>query len=414
MDRSLTLINAQIQFLDTRLALLHIPLHLYPHFIQPILQLLALVGIDEPDEDGIPRRPWAFYYPFANISVTTIECSIVCPRHLVTELFSPILCSLSPTAQSQVSISRDDFVVIAVGGEGTEAGQRVLDLTAPLALAGISIFFITSYYSDFVLVPLKARTTVITALESQGFAFSPQPNGHSQMTNISSPLHGHHHKKTSSSSTPSSNSGPNPFFQKSSPTTPPASTIEEWQSRTFALLRRTAIHPVLDTTLRLASAAAHRADHATQARLMHHITSCLITSPPPRFLSLTFSDTDSLSLTLDRDLLRRFPGSYEMGFKGSGDGYANGGGIGGSGAEVLLLSDEVTVPISLDLRDLPEESTGIVCGVAGRLLERMGGGGRRGVNISYLSTVRAGNVLVGEEEVEEALEALREIEGGAC
>ncbi|KAF4556541.1 Hypothetical protein D9617_1g084190 [Elsinoe fawcettii] len=426
MDRSLTLINAQIQFLDTRLALIHIPLKLYPHFTQPILQLLALVGIDEPDEDGIPRRPWAFYYPFANISVTTIECSIVCPRHLITELFTPILCSLSHAAQSEISISRDDYVVIAVGGEGTEAGQRVLDLTAPLALAGISIFFITSYYSDFVLVPQKSRTAVVTALESQGFAFEPQPNGHSQMTNISSPLHAHHHKSSPAHHHSHSSSSTNGFdFFSShpngkSPTTPPATTIKEWQTRTFALLKRSSIHPVLDTTLRLVSAAAHRADKNTQARLTHYITSCLISSPPPRFLSLTLSDTESLSLTLDRDLLRIFPGDPGLGF----------GGALGAGGEVLLLSDEVTVPITLDLRGLPDESTGIVCGVAGRLLEGMYDGERKGYlnghggegqgrwdrgvgmgfNMSYLSTAKAGNVIVREDEVGEALEALREIE----
>ncbi|PSK36655.1 hypothetical protein B9Z65_1838 [Elsinoe australis] len=444
MDRSLTLINAQIQFLNTRLALIHIPLKLYPHFIQPILQLLALVGVDEEDEDGIPRRPWAFYYPFANISVTTIECSIVCPRHLITELFTPILCSLSSSAQSQISISRDDYVVIAVGGEGTEAGQRVLDLTAPLALAGISIFFITSYYSDFVLVPQKSRSTVVTALESQGFAFEPQPNGHSQMTNISSPLHFHHHHHHhhngskphtpspnhhhhSSSSASGSISGQFDFFSpsSSSPTTPPATSIAEWQTRTFALLKKSNIHPVLDTSLRLASAAAHRADRNTQARLTHYVTSCLIGAPPPRFLSLTLSDSDSLSLTLDRELLGQFPGGT------------------GGGGEVLLLSDEVMVPISLDLRGLPDESTGIVCGVAGRLLERMYSAERKGYldrmggvngkvngvngvnranarwegsvgkgfNMSYLSTAKAGNVIVREDEVDDALEALREIEG---
>lgn len=55
----------------------------------------------------------------------------------MTEWFEPILERLDKNASKQVSISRDDFVVIQVGGEGMEAGQRVLDLTAPLALAGM-------------------------------------------------------------------------------------------------------------------------------------------------------------------------------------------------------------------------------------------------------------------------------------
>ena len=33
------------------------------------------------------------------------------------------------------------------------------------------IFFITSYWSDFILVPLKSRAVVIHALEDRGFLF---------------------------------------------------------------------------------------------------------------------------------------------------------------------------------------------------------------------------------------------------
>ena len=39
------------------------------------------------------------------------------------------------------TISSEDFVVISVRGEGLEAGQRVLEVTSPLALAGMSVFF---------------------------------------------------------------------------------------------------------------------------------------------------------------------------------------------------------------------------------------------------------------------------------
>ncbi|KAF2153387.1 hypothetical protein K461DRAFT_286118 [Myriangium duriaei CBS 260.36] len=405
MDRSLTLINAQIQFLDVRLALIHIPLPLYPHFIQPILKLLALVGVNEDDDDGIPRRPWSYVYPFTNISITTIECSIVCPRHLVQELFVPILSGLSTFARSQVSISKDDFVVIQVGGSGTEAGQRVLDLTAPLALAGISIFFITTYYSDYVLVPQKSRHAVVSALEEQGFAFEHRPNGYAQMTNISSPMSYHHqnqqYQPQNSPSHGRQNSSASGFeFNLSTPGTPPPATIDEWQTKTFATLKRNNIIPVLDTTLTLVSAGGHRSDRATQARLTYYITVSLLSVPPPRFLSLTLTDTDSMSITLDRQLLSLFPNN---------------------GADILLFSDEITTPIVLDLRNLPDESAGIVCGVAGRLLDRMCESDRKmgrsdslGFNMSYLSTAKAGNVIVRVDEVDEALEALKEIESAGA
>lgn len=113
-------------------------LEAYPHFIQPILQLL----FHNPHVDGdvvvrAPSRPWAFWDPFVNVSIVANECSIVCPRQQAESLFLPIINGLSSDLQKHVSISNEDFSAIVIGGEGLEAGQRVLDLTSPLALAGM-------------------------------------------------------------------------------------------------------------------------------------------------------------------------------------------------------------------------------------------------------------------------------------
>lgn len=72
-----------------------------------------------------------------NISITPVECSIVCSRTLASELFVPVLNVLDPQARSTVNITTEDFVVMQVDGEGLDAGQRVLELTSPLALAGM-------------------------------------------------------------------------------------------------------------------------------------------------------------------------------------------------------------------------------------------------------------------------------------
>ena len=138
LSGSTTLLNAQISFLDTHVALIHIPIAAYTYFIQPISQLLLHNNV--LDEDGEPtelHRPWTFWHPFVNVSITPNECSIVCPRDQAEELFAPVIAGLSTTIQKSVSISKDDYSVIVIGGEGLEAGQRVLDLTSPLALAGM-------------------------------------------------------------------------------------------------------------------------------------------------------------------------------------------------------------------------------------------------------------------------------------
>jgi hypothetical protein len=86
---------------------------------------------------------------------------------------------------------------------------------------------------------------------------------------------------------------------------------------------------------------------------------------------------------------------------------------GSSAVQNVLLGskDDILIPIVLDLRPLPIESTGIVCGVAGRLVGGTKLGLDNAVEMSYLSTAKSGTVTVSEAELERALNALREGQG---
>jgi hypothetical protein len=79
----------------------------------------------------------------------------------------------------------------------------------------------------------------------------------------------------------------------------------------------------------------------------------------PRFLSLTLAALDpAASLLLEKRLLPRFA------LRSSSHGnYEDGSGL------LLGSKEDYLIPITLDLRDLPLEASGIVCGVAGRLAE---------------------------------------------
>ena len=145
-----TIVEAQ----EHRLALVHIPLELYPYFLKPILQVLfdevspienedADAGVsaddgpileeDEEEEEeytATPEQP-----AFLNISITPVECSIMCPRKLAEQYFAPLIARFAPS--ELLSITQDDFIAMQVYGEGLEAGQRVLELTSPLAMAGM-------------------------------------------------------------------------------------------------------------------------------------------------------------------------------------------------------------------------------------------------------------------------------------
>jgi hypothetical protein len=130
-----------ITFKDTQLALIHIPLDLYRNFLQSILQLILPNATRNSLENGSgavqSSKGWPCEHPFVNISITPVECSIVCSRTLARELFVPVLNLLSSQSRDSVSITNEDFVVMQVDGEGLDAGQRVLELTSPLALAGM-------------------------------------------------------------------------------------------------------------------------------------------------------------------------------------------------------------------------------------------------------------------------------------
>lgn len=77
---------------------------------------------------------------FLNLSITPVECSVMCPRQLANKYFAPLVerfVSTNSSSRSRLSISQDDFIAMQVYGEGLEAGQRVLELTSPLAMAGM-------------------------------------------------------------------------------------------------------------------------------------------------------------------------------------------------------------------------------------------------------------------------------------
>ena len=125
-------------FQEGRFALIHIPLEYYPFFLQPIQRLLF--GEDH-DEDAF-KIPWPDRHNFLNVSITPVECSIVCSRDLAQRFFQPLTDRFMDLLGSAdqvdlVQISPEDFDVIQVDGQSLDAGQRVLELTSPLALAGM-------------------------------------------------------------------------------------------------------------------------------------------------------------------------------------------------------------------------------------------------------------------------------------
>lgn len=131
---------------ENHLALVHIPVDVYPFFVQPILQLLfhELPPMDGSRTEGDDMLPCEMPRPaFLNFSLTPVGCSVIGPRKLVNLLFQPVVEKFnqtkSPTA-APVTISEEEFVAMQVYGSGLGACQRVVDLTSPLAKAGLCVY----------------------------------------------------------------------------------------------------------------------------------------------------------------------------------------------------------------------------------------------------------------------------------
>lgn len=143
MTDSLSLVTAQISFLDPQLSLIHIPTSLYSLFIQPIFQLL----FSDSHDVAAVKIPWTNRHDFLNITITSVEVSIICAKRLADLYFLPILrqyehCLGNPSDKSSeaddiLETAAEDYIVIQVDGQGLDAGQRVLELTSPLAMAGM-------------------------------------------------------------------------------------------------------------------------------------------------------------------------------------------------------------------------------------------------------------------------------------
>jgi len=428
MADSMNLISAQISFLEPHLALVHIPIELYTFCLQPILQLLF--GEDH-DEDAA-KISWTNRHDFLNVSITPVECSIICSRHLADRFVRPVAQTLNQLyganskvakSRTEVQISSEDYIAIQVDGQGLDAGQRVLELTSPLAMAGISIFFITTYFSDYILVPFRSHKTVTKALQQRGFVFSQSADAFVSQLSPSSPTVPQGVRPISSPT----------FYENSAPTTPPAKDLPELQIRTFTKLTRNNISPLVDSEVRLANCAGSREPDAERdEQLKNDLLQVLIstsylpeaadqrkdlnpsTTVDPglaeadaidldfgaKFLSLTITAREPISVLLEHRLLVRLGGSL-LGAKSE---------------------EDALIPITLDLRHLPLDATGIVCGVAGRLaqgstddfeqlnlspLSEVTPDPLEPVEISFLSTVRAGTVIVKANHLAKALDALK-------
>ncbi|KAA8899167.1 hypothetical protein TRICI_006383 [Trichomonascus ciferrii] len=266
---------------------------------------------------------------FINVSLTPVECTIVCPTELVDMLFGRQL------HLTGVQVLRDRYLAIQIDGDGLDTGSRVLGVSHPLSAARISIFFLATYFSDYMLVPETAMGRVRAALAEKGFIFSESANSYVSTTYESPSL-----------------DYPSSMFDTHT------------------------THPHVDSSERLLLTGARSADPLVTLAIVKTLVK------QPKYFSVS-NTSGELSFLVDYETSHEFPENALLG-----------------------STTDFVIPVTLDLRGLPEDVTGIVSGVASKLLQQSDN--TNIINMSYLSTAKSGVVLIAEDNLKTAIDAFND------
>ncbi|KAF8165564.1 hypothetical protein B0H34DRAFT_647475 [Crassisporium funariophilum] len=179
-----------IALLPVSLSLVHIPRSRLNHLSHPILRQIL-----QPNP------------AFLNITCNEIELSIFAEDHMLQD-FEPIArrdrqrqrsrsgsgssrkgINRGPLhAQEPVEISYEKWSVLQIDSHSDQignSGTRVYDLSAPLATAGISILYQSSYMSDFIFVRESRLQEAMDLFESAGFQVYNSDATHSLAPSLS-------------------------------------------------------------------------------------------------------------------------------------------------------------------------------------------------------------------------------------
>ena len=104
-------------------------------------------------EAGSPVPDWALQGEFSSITRTSAELSIVCGEGL---------------APATVRADRGWRVLRVVGTQDLTLVGVLASLVEPIARAGVNLFSVSTFDTDYLLVPGEKLATVVAALTAAG------------------------------------------------------------------------------------------------------------------------------------------------------------------------------------------------------------------------------------------------------
>ncbi|KAI5970337.1 hypothetical protein CANMA_000690 [Candida margitis] len=303
-----------------------------------------------PSIEGQEEAPEDYFF---HVALTPTECTIVCSTNLSLRFFDQPLKMCQELDYTDVEILPQQYLSLIVDSDGGyDRSSRILELTKPLSENDISLLYISSHFNDIVLIPSELKERVERILISKHFVFSESSNS---------------------------------FISTYDMDKQEQPALSELHKKTFELLAREDIHPQIHEKNKVLLTGA-RPGEIKYCILKTIKLISLASTLQPSYFAITRTFSNELSLIL--------PKSHKLRSK-----------YGYKSTSTIGSSQDVLVPIAMDLSKLPLNCTGVVAGLANKLIIT----GGNVLEIGYLSMAKSGIILIPNEDLDLARNTLSEL-----
>lgn len=298
---------------------------------------------------------------FFHIAFTPIECTIICSSSIMRDLFMDPLRICLKLGYDDVTLVEQKFVNIQIdSGGGSDNNKRILQLTKPLSENNISLFFLSSHFSNIVLIPYHLEDKVVSILTQNNFEFNDMSG--SYIIN-------------------------DKFNPTKSDLGDSSSTLEH---RIFMLFKECNIKPVIDKKISLLLTGSRSSD-VTETILK--TAENIAANNVPDYFTITRTSENEVSLILPKSSKQR----GKMGFQSR---------------NLIGSTQDILNPVTINLQQLPLDSTGIVAGVASKIINGVNSlpGSNFPFELNYLSMAKLAILMIPKENVELVNEILSNVD----
>ncbi|CAK7895052.1 hypothetical protein CAAN1_05S01332 [[Candida] anglica] len=292
---------------------------------------------------------------FFHIAFTPEECTLMCASSIMQTLFHDPLELCKKLGYDLVQLLDEEFITLQVdSSDGYDNSSKVLQLTKPLSTNKIPLFFLSTHFGDIVLIPQSSKERVVEILTSKNFEFSNLSNSYINVN-----------EKRSSKDTAAS-----------------ASPNLDIEQRAFELFNRANVKPIINKSIKLLLTGSRSGEVSrTLLKTAQNLASTDIQSVLfPQYFAVTRTSLNEVSLLLPKSSKTRakmgFPSKYIIG-----------------------STQDSIIPVTIDLNALPLDSTGIVAGLASRLLSGNKRVSSLPLEMSYLSMAKSGIIMIPKENI---------------